>query len=103
MRSLALIFLLISCFFVKFAQSQSDELLIQGQAGNFHLLHTVVAKENWYSVGRLYNISPKVIAPYNNLTLAKPLSIGQELKIPLSPVNFSQNSQKSAAETLVPL
>lgn len=103
MRSQALVLLLISCFFVLSAKSQSDELLIQGQTGKLYLQHTVVAKENWYSVGRMYNISPKLIAPYNNLTMAKPLSIGQQLQIPLSTVNFSQNGQKSAAETLVPV
>ena len=103
MRSQALVLLLISCFFVKSVQSQSDELLIQGQTGKLYLQHTVVAKENWYSVGRMYNVSPKLIAPYNNLTMAKPLSIGQQLLIPLSAANFSQNGQKSAAETLVPL
>lgn len=103
MRSQALVLLLISLFFVKFAQSQSDELLIQGQTGKLYLEHTVVAKENWYSIGRLYNISPKEIAPFNKLTMAQPLTIGEHLSIPLTAVNFSQNGLKSAGETLVPL
>lgn len=103
MRSKALVFLLISFFFVKLAQSQSDELLIQGQTGKLYLEHTVVAKENWYSIGRLYNISPKEVAPYNKLTMAQPLTIGQQLEIPLTAVNFSQNGLKAPTETLVPL
>src|SRR5882757_1310505 len=103
MRSQYLVLLLISFFFVKSARSQSDELLIQGQTGKLFLQHTVVAKENWYSIGRLYNISPKLIAPFNKLTMAKPLSIGQEIQIPLSAVNFSQNGQKAPAEVLVPV
>lgn len=103
MRSQALVLLLISLFFIKFAQSQSNELLIQGQTGKLYLEHTVVAKENWYSVGRLYNISPKEIAPYNKLTMAQPLTIGEHLLIPLTAVNFSQNGLKSAGETLVPV
>ena len=103
MRLQALVFFLISFLFVKPAQSQPGELLIQGQTGNLYLEHTVVAKENWYSIGRLYNVSPKEIAPFNKLTMAQPLNIGQQLQIPLTAVNFSQNGLKAPAETLVPL
>lgn len=88
---------------MKTVRSQSDELLIEGQTGNLHLQHAVVAKENWYSIGRLYNLSPKELASYNKLEMSKPLSIGQELQIPLTAVNFSQNGVKAAGETLVPL
>ena len=102
MRS-KVVLLLISFVFVKFVRSQSNEILIQGQTGGLYVEHTVIAKENWYSIGRLYNISPKEIAPYNSLTLAQPLSIGQALKIPLTVANFSQNGQKTPAETLIPL
>ncbi len=103
MRSPATVLFLISCFFVKFAQSQSNELIIQGQTGKLYLEHTVVAKENWYSIGRLYNVSPKEIAPFNHLTLGQTLIIGQTLQIPLTAVNFSQDAKKTPAETLVPL
>jgi len=103
MRSPSTVLFLISVFFVKFAQSQSRELLIQGQTGKLYLEHTVVAKENWYSVGRLYNIDPKALAPFNHLAMTQPLSIGQTLEIPLTAVNFSQNGQKAPAETLVPV
>lgn len=44
--------------------------------------HKVVAKENWYSVGRLYGMSPKDIAAYNGLGLENGLKIGQVIKIP---------------------
>jgi LysM repeat protein len=103
MRLQALVFLLISFLFVKPAQSQPGELLIQGQTGSLYLEHTVVAKENWYSIGRLYNVSPKEVAPFNKLTMAQPLNIGQQLQIPLTAANFSQNGLKAPAETLVPL
>ena len=95
--------MLVSFFFVKFAQSQSNELIIQGQTGKLYLEHTVVAKENWYSIGRLYNASPKEIAPFNHLTMGQTLTIGQTLQIPLTAVNFSQDGRKTPAETLVPL
>ncbi|GGB21760.1 muramidase family protein [Puia dinghuensis] len=103
MRSPATVLLLIGLFFIKFAKSQSNELIVFGQTGKLYLEHTVVAKENWYSVGRLYNISPKELAPFNHLTLNNPLIIGQILQIPLTAVNFSQTMQKTPAETLIPV
>ena len=103
MRSLATVLILISCFFAKFARSQSHELLIQGQTGKLYLEHTVVAKENWYSIGRLYNVNPKELAPFNNVTLAQPLAIGQTLEVPLTAANFSQTGIKTPGETLVPV
>lgn len=103
MRSPATVLILISFFFAKFARSQSNELIIQGQTGKLYLEHTVIAKENWYSVGRLYNVNPKELAPYNHLTLAQPLIIGQTLEIPLTAANFSQNGVKAAGETLIPV
>jgi LysM repeat protein len=103
MRSPLAVLLLISCFFVNVARSQSHELLVQGQTGKLYLEHTVVAKDNWYSVGRLYNVNPKELTTYNQLALTKPLTIGQALQIPLTAVNFSQTGQKAPAETLVPV
>jgi LysM repeat protein len=88
---------------VTISWSQPPALVIQGEKGKFYLQHTVDVKQNWYSVGRLYNISPKEIAPFNGLTMNKPLSIGQQLKIPLTAVNFSQKGTKAADEALVPL
>ncbi|HEY4288361.1 MAG TPA: LysM peptidoglycan-binding domain-containing protein [Puia sp.] len=103
MRSPSAVLLLISCFFVKFARSQSNELLVEGQTGKLYLEHTVVAKENWYSVGRLYNTTPKELTAFNRVALTRPLTIGQKLEIPLTAVNFSQTGQKVTAETLVPV
>ena len=44
--------------------------------------HTVAPKENYYSIGRLYNVPPKQIAAYNNLNMDAGLQIGQKLRIP---------------------
>ena len=85
------------------ASGQGHILYIQEQGSKAYLLHHVVAKENWYSVGRIYNISPKELAPFNGLTLEQPLVIGQELKVPLTPNNFSQDGKKNADETFVPV
>jgi hypothetical protein len=103
MRSSTALLILISCFFAKFARSQSNELLIQGQTGGLYLEHTIVAKENWYSVGRMFNIDPKALAPFNHSALTQPLMIGQLLQIPLTATNFLQNGQKAPGETLVPV
>ncbi len=95
----------VSGFFFLFALSAvaQSQLMIQGQSGKLYLVHTVAAKENWYSVGRLYNISPREIAPFNGQTLEKPLSVGEQLKIPLTAVNFSQDGSRAADETFVPV
>ncbi|HLY70349.1 MAG TPA: LysM peptidoglycan-binding domain-containing protein, partial [Puia sp.] len=89
------------CSFLQICFAQT--LIVQGEKGNLYLTHKVVPRENWYSVGRLYNISPKEIAPFNNSALSTPLSIGQQLKIPLTEINFSQTGEKDADESLVPV
>ena len=76
---------------------------MQGVSPNLYVTHTVQAKENWYSVGRIYNISPKQLAPYNHLSLDKALAIGQALKVPLTAENFSQDGHKEADEVFVPV
>ncbi len=86
-----------------FALSQNKPLLIEGAAPNWHLSHTVAAKENYYSLGRMYNLSPKEIAPYNNLQMEKGLSLNQLVKIPLTAGNFVQGSSAAADEVLVPV
>lgn len=78
-------------------------LNIQGASPDLHLSHTISSKDTWYSVGRLYNINPKEAANYNGTTTDKPLSVGQQIKIPLTTANFSQNGSKSADEVFVPL
>lgn len=85
------------------AVNSQTGLIIQGSSPDLHLVHTVVAKENWYSIGRIYNISPKELAPYNKATIEKPLAIGQLLRIPLNATNFSQNGTKQADESFIPL
>ena len=83
-----------------FAQSN---LMIRGNSPDLHLAHTVASKETWYSLGRTYNLQPKDIAAANGVSIDKPLSIGQELKIPLTPANFTQDDTKKGSDVLVPL
>ena len=83
--------------------SQNTSLTIEGTSGKFYLVHIVVAKENWYSIGRLFNLSPREIAGFNNLNIDKPLDIAQKLNIPLTAANFDQKQVKSTGESLVPV
>lgn len=82
--------------------AQTKPLIIEGTAPNLYLTHTVAPKENFYSIGRLYNISPKEIAPFNKLEIEKGLNLGQVIKIPVSN-NFSQDGVAAPDEALVPL
>jgi LysM domain len=84
------------------AKAQEGSLMVQGNTGSLYLNHTAAAKESFYSIGRLYNISPKEIAPFNNTTLEKGLSVGQIIKIPLK-ANFIQTNTVAADEAAVPL
>lgn len=86
-----------------FAIAQNQPLLIQGTTPKLYLNHTVVTKENYYSIGRLYNISPKEIAPFNNLKLEAGLSLGQTIMIPLTDNNFLQSGNPAADEALIPV
>ena len=96
---IALLICLLLCVFTGYSQN----LIIEGSAGHFYLNHTVVAKENWYSIGRLFNLPPHDIASFNNLPFDKPLEVYTALKIPLTPLNFDQKQVKSTGETLVPI
>jgi LysM repeat protein len=97
-----LLFLLLFCLPL-FAAAQNQPLLIQGTAPALYLNHTVAAKENYYSIGRLYNISPKEIAPFNKLKLESGLALGQVIMIPLTDNNFLQSGNPKADEALVPV
>jgi hypothetical protein len=83
--------------------SQNTQLSIEGSNGKFYLSHIVVAKENWYSIGRLFNLPPHDIAGFNNMPFDKPLEVGTPLHIPLTAVNFDQKYIKSGGVSLIPV
>lgn len=85
------------------AWAQDKPLVVEGISPNLYLTHTVAPKENYYSIGRMYNISPKEIAPFNKLELEKGLSIGQTIKIPLTETNFFQSGKPAGDESAVVL
>ena len=72
------------------AFSQKNDLWIKNGDNGLYLEHKVVAKESFFSVGRLYNVHPRHIALYNRLDMTKGLLIDQKLRIPLTDTNFTQ-------------
>ncbi|PHX73908.1 MAG: hypothetical protein CK547_05945 [Chitinophagaceae bacterium] len=71
--------------------AQSTQLIVKSTGKGLYIEHKVIPKENWYSIGRKYEISPLEIAPFNGLSMDKGLSIGQTIKIPLISSNFNQD------------
>mgnify|MGYP003552283039 FL=1 len=99
MKKLIFLFL----FAPLFTLAQDKPLIAEGISPNLYITHKVAPKENFYSIGRIYNISPKDIAPFNNLQLEKGLNPGQVLRVPLNSPNFFQSGTAHADETFVPL
>jgi LysM repeat protein len=91
MKKTLFLFLLLIVTYLGFAQ---NGLLVQSNEKGMYVTHTVSAKENFYSIGRLYAISPKDIAAFNGVDMANGLSVGQTLMIPLNASNFSQTDEK---------
>ena len=98
---------LIYLFFFSFiitcanAQKAGPFLVKRTDVGSLFVEHKVVPKENWYSVGRIYMISPREIAAFNGLSLDNGLGIGQLIEVPLTKSNFSQLA--NAAEGGIPV
>jgi len=89
MKKNFLLALILFCSTIAFAQNQ---LIVQNSDKGLYLNHKVAAKENFYSIGRLYHVPPKDIEAFNGLDMNKGLTIGQILKVPLNASNFSQNA-----------
>src|SRR5258705_4894228 len=77
-------------FGAHFLCAQKTDLLLKSSDKGLYLEHKVVPKESFYSVGRLYNVSPQSIASFNKMDLNKGLFIDQKIKIPLTDTNFIQ-------------
>jgi LysM repeat protein len=99
MKKILILFLLLPFF----AAAQDKFLQVEGVSPALYIIHKVAPKENYYSVGRIYNVSPKDIAPFNKLQLESGLSLGQIIKIPLNTTNFAQQGSAAPDETFVPL
>ncbi|HVT84574.1 MAG TPA: LysM peptidoglycan-binding domain-containing protein [Chitinophagaceae bacterium] len=90
MRRIVLFFLL-QFLVANFLFAQTEELTLKFGDKGLYVEHKITPKENFYSLGRSFNVPPKYLATYNSLDMAKGLSIGQVIKIPLTDTNFSQS------------
>jgi LysM repeat protein len=91
MKSVALsFFLLILSAGLK---AQTEQYLIKRSSKGSYIEHKVSPKENFYSIGRLFNVHPKHLASFNSLDMSKGLHIGQVLKIPLTDTNYTHRSE----------
>jgi LysM repeat protein len=87
-----------------FAASFRDSIGIENLNGKKLILHKLDAKDNYYSIGRRYNVAPKAIIDYNNNA---PLVIGGIVKVPTersfiqSSPNPTQLQQNKAATQAV--
>src|SRR6478672_2638439 len=83
------------------ASTLFDSVGVENLDGKKLILHKVEPKETYYSIGRKYNIAPKLIMDYNK---SVPLSIGSTVKIPTTtsftdkPVSFSNNQKKETSK-----
>ncbi len=99
MKRLLLLILLLPFF----ASAQNKPLMAEGTTPDLYIIHIAAPKENYYSIGRLYNVSPKEIAPFNKMELEKGFGIGQVIKIPLTAGNFLQSGAAAKDEALIPV
>lgn len=88
------LFFLSFIFCVQSVGAQKTNLMVKSSDKGLYLEHKVVAKETYYSLGRLYNLHPKSIASFNNLDMNKGINIDQKVRIPLLDTNFTQKSNR---------
>lgn len=62
-----------------FANTAVDSIGVENQNGKKVILHKLDPKDNYYSIGRRYKVSPKTIIQFNNNA---PLKIGGTVKVP---------------------
>jgi len=79
------------------ADNLRDSIGVENLNGKKLILHQVVAKDTYYSLGRRYNVNPKEIIAYNE---NKFLSIGLVIKVPTS-VPFSGPAAVAPVKTAV--
>lgn len=82
------------------AKAQQEEVLYaQGTVPGLYLVHVIQKGDNYYSLGRLYHLSPHEIAKANDRTFDSPLQLLQVIKIPLIlHKNFSQTTAAPGAD-----
>ncbi len=67
----------------------NKKLFASGTSSNLYITHPVVTKDTYVTLAKKYNLSPTIIAQYNNLEFHKGKLSAKYLKIPLSKKNFT--------------
>ena len=76
--------------------AQKEDLIVKSSDNGLYLEHKVVPREGFFSVGRLFNVSPKFLASFNKMDINKGLFIDQKLRIPLTDTNFTQEGNSGS-------
>ncbi|MGZ3833033.1 MAG: DPBB and LysM peptidoglycan-binding domain-containing protein [Mucilaginibacter sp.] len=79
LKLLLLIITLTASSLSVFATSAADSVGVENQNGKKVILHKLDPKDNYYSIGRRYNVNPKAIIKFNNNSK---MSIGNIIKVP---------------------
>ncbi|MGZ3821307.1 MAG: LysM peptidoglycan-binding domain-containing protein, partial [Mucilaginibacter sp.] len=66
LKLLLLIITLTASSLSVFATSAADSVGVENQNGKKVILHKLDPKDNYYSIGRRYNVNPKAIIKFNN-------------------------------------
>ncbi len=89
--SIILSFLTISSF----ALSYRDSIGVENLLGKKVIIYKLEPKDNYYSIGRKYGISPKIIMDFNK---NMPLNIGTIIRIPTE-INFTEYTSQAQTVT----
>ena len=76
--------------------AQKEDLIVKSSDNRLYLEHKVVPREGFFSVGRLFNVSPKFLASFNKMDINKGLFIDQKIRIPLTDTNFTQQGNSGS-------
>ena len=88
-------FLCVSFSFNAVAANLRDSIGVENHNGNQLITHKVQPKETYYSIARLYHVSPKNIIEHNHNI---PLQIGTIIKVPTNrPFALATNNQVQSA------
>jgi LysM repeat protein len=82
-----------------FANALRDSVGMENHDGKKVILHKLDAKDNYYSIGRRYGVSPKAIMQYNNNAA---LIIGNIIKVPTDRSFLENTSKPQVQEKAIP-
>ncbi|MBK0378699.1 LysM peptidoglycan-binding domain-containing protein [Mucilaginibacter sp. SD-g] len=92
LKTLLITSILISVSVFTYANTLVDSIGVENANGKKIILHKLDPKDNYYSIGRRYNVSPKDIMKYNNNVS---LQIGHIIKVPTERPFFDTAAKNS--------